>query len=234
MPGYQPEESVRLPLVRQRWDSIAFINWRYPRPLLSALVPAHLEVEEIDGSAWVTMTPFVARATRLAGLGRVPDFPETNLRTYVRTRSGRGAVWFLSIEAASPVMVAGARALLGVPYRWAVMSARTGGERCEYHSRRRADGRHHHVEIWPGPRLDPARVAVRDHLLTGRWLAVPPRAGARLAVPVHHQPWDLHAAEVGRLEEDLTAAAGLPAPEESPNALWSPGVDAVLGAPRRG
>ena len=236
MAGADPEEPVASPLLRQRWDSASFLHWRYPAPDVARLLPGWATVEEIDGSAWVGMVPFVAVGTRLSWLAStvsLPPFPETNLRTYVRTPSGTTAVWFFSLEAASVAVVAAARSALGVPYRWATMTAERTDGRCRYVSRRRRAGVGHRIEVRPGAPVDAGELRPRDHLLTGRWRAVIPRGRGRLVVPVRHEPWPLHRAELVDLEEDLLPAAGLPAPSSEPEVLWSPGVEAALGLPRR-
>ena len=231
----EPEEPVALPVLRQRWESVSFLHWRFRPPEVARLLPDWVTVEEIDGSAWVGLLPFVASGTRLGWLPpalTLTSFPETNLRTYVRTASGLRAVWFFSLEAASTAVVAAARSTLAVPYRRAVMTAQTSEGRCRYVSRRRGGGPGHRIEVRPGPPVDAGDVTEKDHLLTARWRAVVPRGRGRLVVPVRHRPWPLHGAEVVELEEDLLAAAGLPEPSAGPEVLWSPGVDAVLGLPR--
>jgi uncharacterized protein YqjF (DUF2071 family) len=163
------------------------------------------------------------------------DFPETNVRTYVRTPSGRSAVWFFSLEVDNAALAAGARTALGLPSRLASMQADVGPGRCTYRSVRRDGSRTgHHLEVRPGDRLAPGQTPEHVHLLTARWRAVVPRGGLTITVPVRHQPWELHAAEADVVEEDLVEAAGLPAPAGSPHVLWSPGVDADLGLPRPG
>jgi uncharacterized protein YqjF (DUF2071 family) len=231
--GRQPEERIRFPVLRQRWDFITFLHWRYPVEVVQRHLPPRLQVEEIDGAAWVGMTPFLARGTSLAGLRRpaLPDFPETNLRTYVRTPDGKDAVWFFSLEASNRALVAVANVGLGVPYRSADMTAEVDAAHCRYRSRRRSDGLGHDIEVRPGPQItEPSEL---ENLLTGRWRAVVPRAGARLAVPIRHEPWPLHRAEVVALEENLISGAGLPPPPGEPHVLWSPGVESVLALPRR-
>ena len=55
---------------------------------------------------------------------RVPvvgTFPETNVRTYVRDRSGRPGVWFSSLEAGGLAATVTARFTYGLPYFWADM-----------------------------------------------------------------------------------------------------------------
>lgn len=73
-----------------------------------------------------------------------------------------------------------------------------------------------------------------ERFLTSRWRffdAVP--GGELITAPVEHRPWALFAAEPLELWEDLTSAAGLPAPAGEPIVHYSPGVDTRIGRPER-
>ena len=86
----------------QRWNDLLFAHWPVPAPMLDGRLPAGLEVDRYDGSAWLGVVPFSMDRvrSRIAGgleLG-VPGakaFPELNLRTYVRSRrTGLGGGYF--------------------------------------------------------------------------------------------------------------------------------------------
>ena len=104
MAGREQEEKVRRPATIQRWRALTFLHWRYEPASVQRLLPAGLEVDTWDGSAWVSLTPFLMVDIQIADLPPVPmlsTFPETNLRTYVRGPDGRDGLWFLSLEADS-------------------------------------------------------------------------------------------------------------------------------------
>ncbi len=232
MSGQAPEEEVRNPASRQRWDAMTFLHWRYPVEALSQSLPAGVEVDTHDGQAWVSMTPFLMKDFRVGPLPAVPGlstFPETNVRTYVRGPDGRDGLWFLTLEADSVPTVLAASSVYGVPYRFADMSVEQG-EVVRYRSRRRDRPEiGHDIGIRPGePCPAPSDL---DHWLTGRWRAYSTLAGRLVTVPVHHQPWPLWDASVVDLEQSLLSAVGLPDPEDAPLVLYSPGVDVRLGAP---
>src|SRR3954469_2832949 len=87
--GRDPEEDVSRPAVHQGWRDVAMLHWRYPSDVVAALLPDELEVDVVDGSAWVSLTPFMVKGFRVTGLPSLPflsDFEETNLRTYARAR----------------------------------------------------------------------------------------------------------------------------------------------------
>lgn len=228
--------SLRFPSLTQHWRWLTFVHWRYEPRDVQAILPEGLTVDTFDGSAWVGLVPFRmvdVRPPWTPSLHPLTTFPETNLRTYVRGPRGQG-VWFSSLEITRLIGVAVARIGFGVPYVWADMSIDRAGRRVRYRSRRR----------WPGPRAasiveieigeDLDRPGHLERFLTSRWATYNLLPFRRLGwVPVSHEPWPLHSARVLELAEDLTRAAGLPAPAGEPIAHFSPGVTARIGWPRR-
>ena len=233
MAGNDPEERVRWPVVRQRWRSVSFVHWRYDPAVIARFLPPGVTPDVVDGSAWVGLTPFAVEGFTVPPLPPLPivsRYPETNLRTYVRNADGVDGIWFLSLDVESVPTVLAARTVLAVPYHPARMRVVDHGGTVRYLARRLVGPRAgHDIEVRPGA---PVQASERDEHLVGRWRAFIRRAGRLLAVPVRHEPWALHTAEVLRLRETLTAAAGLPPPEGEPIVHWSPGVHAVLGPPR--
>jgi uncharacterized protein YqjF (DUF2071 family) len=230
--GRQPEEAVRQPVVHQGWRHLSFLHWSYDPDVIAALLPDGLEVDTFDGRAWVGLTPFLVTGFRPALLPAIPGlstFPETNLRTYVRDKSGRDGLWFLSLEVDSVATTVGARIGYGVPYHWAAMSVDCP-DLVTYRSKRRSGDATHDIAVRPGEAL--AEPSAFEDWLTGRWRAFTHHAGRLFDVPVRHEPWPLQAAAVVRLDETLRAAAGLPPCDEAPLVHFSPGVTAHLGPPR--
>lgn len=235
MAGNQPEEQVGCPMAYQGWRNISFLHWRYDPEVLQRHLPDGLEPDLVDGEAWVGLTPFAVEGFRMPGTPALPvvsQYPETNLRTYVRDGRGGEGLWFFSLEVESFLTVAAARPWLGVPYFPARMRVTSADGLWRYESRRLVGPpARHHIEVRPGPAL-PEGPSRRDALLLGRWRAYSRRAGIYLQVPVEHPPWPVHSATVVELQESLTAAAGLPPPDHEPVVHWSPGVDVKLGCPR--
>ncbi|MDQ4097591.1 MAG: DUF2071 domain-containing protein [Actinomycetota bacterium] len=232
MAGREPEEAVRLPASRQEWRTMTFLHWSYDVSLVRPLVPSRVELDTWEGKAWVSMTPFRMTNFRVGALAPLPGlstFPETNLRTYVRSGDGRDGLWFLSLEADSLATVVGASATYGVPYRWAEMTVEEG-ETIRYRSRRRiGEPVGHDIRVRMGRPCQPSAL---DDWLTGRWRAWTTIAGVLASIPVEHAPWPLWDATVVDFEESLLDSVGLPKPEEPPLVHYSPGVSVRLGAPR--
>ncbi|WP_181140867.1 YqjF family protein [Streptomyces sp. Ru62] len=218
-----------MPALRAGWLTQSFLHWAYAPDAIQRLLPDGLTVDTYDGHAWVGLTPFVMADVRPPGSPvALAAFPETNLRTYVRGPGGREGLWFLSIEVASPVMLA-ARAI-GAPYHLGRLRLARNGESVTYAGSRWGGGPAYRMVVRPGP---PIRPTHRDVWLASRWRAFTQSAGAVWETPVEHEPWPLRAARLDDLAESVTRAAGLPAPAAEPLVHFSDGVHKVrLGLSR--
>lgn len=221
MAGRQPEERVLVPALVQGWRDVAFLHWRVDADIVGAALPAGLRPHVIEGSAWVSLTPF------LVVLGPV-RFPETNLRTYVVGPHDKDGIFFLAIEADAILTTLGARAAYGAPYVKADMSVDKGDGEYRYRSPRTR------IAVRPGDPLDDGERSPLDDALTGQWRGYTHHLGMVLRTNVTHEPWPLQRATVTDLHETLTERAGLPELGEPDLVHWSPGVNVRLSRPYRG
>lgn len=228
--------TVARPIMLHEWSTVTFLHWPYRPPVVQRLLPGGLEVESVDGQAWVGLLPFRMQDVRIPGLPAAPwvsQFAETNVRTYVRGPDGQSAIWFFSLDAARLPAVLAARATYGLHYFWADMSVEQDGRRVRYRSRRR----------WPGSSGAACRAVVEvddplgvdelaelDHFLTARYVLYTVVAGRLVYARAEHPPWPLTRARVVDLEENLILATGLPAPDRQPLVHHSPGVPVRIGA----
>jgi Uncharacterized conserved protein (COG2071) len=122
----------------QTWRDLLFAHWSVPEDRLRALVPDAISIDTFDGHAWIAVTPFQVTGVRFRGTLPVPilsRFPEVNVRTYV-TVQGRPGIYFFSLDAASALAVAGARATYHLPYFRSRMAVHRVGQEIYYTSRR--------------------------------------------------------------------------------------------------
>ncbi len=230
---------VARPVMVQSWNEIVFVHWRYDPSEVQRLLPAGVEVDTFDGSAWVGLIPF-----HMDGLGFPPSilhplphvgsFPEVNIRTYVRSRGRRG-VYFLSLDIDRYLPAVVARLGYRIPYCVGDVRHVRVGDRVMSSVDRR----------WPSSgRGATASLSVRvgsavdaDPLtafLTARWGLISSNPYGRFGyAPVEHPAWQLHEAEIEHLDERLTTAAGLSAPVGAPHVLFSTGTDVRIGWPKR-
>jgi uncharacterized protein YqjF (DUF2071 family) len=178
----------------QTWSWLSFLHWSYEPAVVQGLLPDGLEVHSFKGRAWVGVTPFFLEDLRTPVAPALPwftNFPETNVRTYVRGPDGREALWFFSLDAArlEPVLVA--RSTYALPYMWSEMVVERDGPVVRYRSRRR----------WPGPTPATSRITVEvgdpltpeelsefDHYLTARWQLYTTLGPLLARSNVEHQP----------------------------------------------
>jgi uncharacterized protein YqjF (DUF2071 family) len=218
---YLPNAAFRRPrgwILAMDWDDLLFMHWSMDPERLRQHIPAGLDLETFDGKAWLGVVPFRMAGVRPRFIPRIPglsDFPELNVRTYVR-RGAVPGVWFFSLDAANPFAVRGARRFFHLPYFDAEMQAgRQDGKSGEfaYASRRTHHGA---PEATFQARYAPTGPAYRaaqgtlDDWLTARYcLYAADPEGNILRGDIHHKPWRLQPARAVILENTMTAPLGL-------------------------
>ena len=230
-------------IIRQRWSDLVFLHWRVAPELVAPLLPAgtHPDVD-VNGDTWVGLIPFVlSRSQFFPPLPAIPyfgTFVECNVRLYSIDDAGRRGVVFRSLDAQRAVPVVTARALFGLPYRWATMSIERSGsdpQRLKYRSRRIERGSSRpstHIVAQPG--ATPVDTEL-SRFLTARWGFHERVRGHTIWARNHHEPWPLFEASLEILEDELLADAGFPHLAALPpdSVLYSPGVTTVFARPTR-
>jgi uncharacterized protein YqjF (DUF2071 family) len=192
----------------QEWRELLFIHHRVPAQSLRGLVHPSLEIEERDGSAWVSSAAFTLLRGAVRGLPPLPDFHELNLRTYV-THPKRGpGIWFFSLDAASLLAVAIARASVRLPYFHASMDR---GDRW-YRSERIAVPASYDAAWTVTGDEHVSAPGSLDEFLAERYTLYSQALGPVLwCGKVKHEPWPLREARIDKLWQTLPVAAGFEA-----------------------
>ena len=215
----------------QGWNHLTFLHWQYSPQVIRPLLPPNLELDTFDGAAWVGLTPFLLTGLRPPGCPMLPwlsQFPEMNVRTYVRGPDGQRGIWFFSLEADRLAAVLGARLFYGLPYRWAQMRVHHDSASIEYTSHRHFGPGHANIAIQMGSPIHPNE---QERFLTARFRLYTKIAGRLAFAQVDHAPWPLQSATGLRLEQNVIENSGLPAPVGEPLAHFSPGIDTRIGRP---
>ncbi len=219
------------------WADLAFLHWPVDPAGIRRLVPSALELDTFENTAWVAVTPFGMRGVKPVGLPGVPtatDFPELNVRTYVRL-GDRAGVWFFSLDAASWLAVAGARAAVGLPYFRARMSLVRGGDWVLYRSRRAHRGAaaaEFHARYLPAGDVFYSKEGSFEYWATERYSLFAVRSPDRLLrLDIEHAPWPLQPAEVQVVTNSMAAASGIALPDTPPRVHFARRIDVVAHWP---
>jgi uncharacterized protein YqjF (DUF2071 family) len=223
---------IEKPAMLQVWRSLTFLHWRYPAAEIARALPKGLTLDTFEGSAWVGLVPFVLAGVQPYGFPALPwisEFPETNVRTYVRGADGERGVWFFTLEADRLAAVMLARSWYHLPYRWASMKVKREGSMIEYRSKRARIFGEGSSEI--GIEIGNVRETTElDHFLTARFRLYT-AANARIAyAPIEHDPWPLKYAELTKLNEDLMEHSGVTRPIGKPLVHYSEELRVKAGA----
>ena len=210
-------------VMMQQWHDLLFSHWRCPISHLRPLIPAPLEIETFDGSAWIGVIPFYMSGVRMRGAPPVPTahaFEELNVRTYV-TLDGRPGIWFFSLDCASLIAVVGARVGIHLPYYRAAMRMTRDHGAIEYESRRwsAADEPAEFAGTYRpvGPQWI-AAPGTLDHFLTERYCLYASDGKRIWRGDIFHPRWNLQAADATITRNSMISAAGV-RPEEQPPLL---------------
>ncbi len=116
------------PFLTAIWSDLILASYAVPDDALLPYLAPGLELDRWERSAWCSLVAFDFLQTRVRGLS-VPyppylhDFPEFNLRFYVRQGERRGVV-FVREFVPSPIVAGVARLLYNEPYQTARMTSR--------------------------------------------------------------------------------------------------------------
>lgn len=207
--------------MRQTWDKLLFLHWPMPAEQLRWHVPAPLEIDTYEGTAWVAVTPLVVRGLRPPFLPPAPLVSRTleiNVRTYVHL-DGVPGVWFFSLDASNPLAVWGARLGFSLPYFRATMEMSEQEDTIDFTSRRTHAGAapaEFSASWMRGQRLPEAQPGTRDFFLIERYCLYTISSGRIYRCRIHHRPWTLRTASLSHLQTTMVQATGLAPPAGQP------------------
>lgn len=228
--------------MRQRWAGLLFLHWPVDPALIAARLPAGLHVDTFEGQAWLGVVPFFMERIRPVGLPPLPWlswFHELNVRTYVHDESGNPGVWFFSLDCNQPLAVEIARRGFHLPYQHAVMRSEISEGRIRYSSRRKAPAAREAEFDYATPQVThPAVPGSLEWFLVERYLLFSTNptnpTGALFCGRVHHQPYQIAAADCTRWSTEPLRLNGFPEPSETPpSMLTAATVDVTIFPLRR-
>lgn len=223
-------------LMSQTWHDLLFAHWPIEPERLRATVPGVFDLDVFDGAAWIGIVPFYMTNVAPRGVPSLPwlsEFPEMNVRTYVRV-GDRPGVYFYSLDAGRSGAVLAARTLLNLPYFRASMAITRTGSAIAYESRRRGANAVFAATYQPtGPVFEPVPGSL-EYFLTERYcLYNLDRRGLPYSLEIHHPPWPLQVADAAIRRNSMADAAGVALPATAPLLHFAKRQDMVAWAAQR-
>jgi uncharacterized protein YqjF (DUF2071 family) len=219
----------------QSWHDLLFAHWPVAASAMRPLIPAALDLDLFDGSAWVAVVPFWMSGVRARGMPALPGvsrFPELNVRSYVRFRDKPG-VFFFSLDAANLPAVWAARRLYHLPYFYARMKADETGQGVAYSSRRLRMPAEFCGRYRPIAAVDLRRTGSIEHWLTERYCLYTVHNVQVYAGEIHHEPWPLQNADAEIETNTMAEAAGIGLPDRAPLLHFARRLDVIIWPIRR-
>jgi uncharacterized protein YqjF (DUF2071 family) len=212
----------------QRWHRLLFSHWEVPESVLRPLVPHRLGLDSFEGRCFVGVVAFTMQKVRpwlwAPPLPTATTFGEINLRTYVHLDGAEPGVFFFSLDAASHLIVWGARTFWGLPYFHADIAIDDIGPDIHYRARRGTS-----LEFAAAARIGAPLLAAGpdsfEFFLCERYQFYAEHQGRLCGARVHHEPYALFSTEHSTVTATLLDASGLPTNGARTPDLFSPGVD---------
>lgn len=199
------------PFLEARWLHVLGVTYAADEELLAPHVPRGAQIDELEGAPRVSLVAFRFRRTRVRGVA-IPlhvNFPEINLRFYVRVR-GERAVVFIREFVSRPAISIVARVAYNEPYRTIRMREelleRDGllGVRHRFGA-----GLRNNLEAWADPLAVAPATNSAAYWLTHHDLGVGrARDGRARSYEVAHPVWALHEVRDLRLHVDFATLYG--------------------------
>lgn len=223
------------PVTVHAWEDIVFAHWRHDPQALARMVPRGTRPDVVDGSAWVGLSAYVFRETRVPPFppsGRLGTMTEVTLEVLTVDDHGRHGVAYRTIDTANVPAIVAAHALLGVPYTFAHAGSRRRGDTIAHRSVRHPNRALHPLRAARAIRLTPTsgpggtprpRHAAAVRVVAGPVTTAPLAAELTTRAGIHarhlaqtvfwqrqHPPLEVRTARIEQLRGDLPSAVGLP------------------------
>ena len=179
-----------------RWSNIFLVTYAVPPELLAPYVPAGLDLDDIDGQCFVSLVAFDFVNTKLLGIPwpGFRNFPEINLRFYVRQGERRGVVFLRELVPSGAVAWL-ARVLYNEPYLAMPMSSAVTDSPTGITVVHRVDspGRMNLIRATgQKPAIQPGPESIEHFFKEHEWGFGRTRKGRTMVYRVEHPVWDVY------------------------------------------
>jgi hypothetical protein len=224
--------------MHQAWGKLLFMHWRIEERELRRLIPAQLEIDTFDGTAWIGIIPFTMWDIRalppyMPAVPGLSSAHELNVRTYVHYDNVPG-VWFFSLDCNSPAAVMAARAFYHLPYYNAAIDLEQQGDTIDY-SLSRIDGPPAGFNgSWNVGETEPfSHPDSLDFFLTERYCLYSEKEGDLYRARIFHQPWPLQSATMNSLRSTMIESLGIKSFKGEPVLRYAEAIDVDIWAIKR-
>lgn len=217
-------------LLNQQWLNLLFVHWEIDAAFLRSLIPQPLEVDKFEDKAWLAIVPFDMKAVTLRNippLAPLSNFPEINVRTYVKYQDKPG-VWFFSLDVPKLIPVWIARSCFHLPYRYAQVEFTESDNQIAYSHEYQSE---QFQANYRGLENLDAKKATFEHWATERYcLYCQNKRGRLIRTEVQHPKWPLQKAELTIKKNSLISP--FPIGTQHPSVLFSKKLDVVAYPPK--
>lgn len=218
------------PLMHQTWGKLLFMHWRIEEKELRPLIPARLEIDTFDGTAWIGIIPFTMWDVRalppfMPALPGLSAMHELNVRTYVHYDRVPG-VWFFSLDCNSAAAVIGARTFYHLSYYNAEIALDQQAGTIHYDLNRTDKPVAEFKGSWNiGKTVPFSHPESLEFFLTERYCLYSERDGKLYRARIFHQPWPLQEAAMNSYQSTMIESLGVKSPEGEPVLNYAESLD---------
>lgn len=224
-------------IMTQTWNELLFAHWPVDTANLKPFIPKQLELDLYDGMAFIGVVPFHMSHIRMRGIPPIPyttEFPELNVRTYVRYGDKQG-VYFFSLDADHAPAVWGARTFFHLPYFKASIEVSHAQESTILYKSVREDSRGEEAafqaEYRPISPIYYSEEHTLEHWLTERYcLYTTDKTGQLLRGDIKHERWPLQHAFANITINTMAESSGFQLIGEHPLLHYAHRLKVYLGA----
>ena len=211
---------------RQTWSELAFIHWEIEEEELKKYIPPSIEIDKYEGKSYIGVVPFNMKGVTKRGYPApkwISDFPEINVRTYVKYNNKPGVLFF-SLDVPSQIAVWIGRIQFHLPYFKAKMLVKTQNDTTHYFHKR--NNIEFEAVYTAKGRLKCEKNSFENWATERYCLYSHNKAGDIFCADVHHEQWPLESVDIDIKKNTLLS--GLTVGKQHPTVLYSKSLDVAV------
>ena len=207
-----PMKTIRRPFLTARWSNLAILTFEAPPALLEPHLPTGLALDTRGGRTFASLVVFDFLDTRVWGMAwpGFRNFPEVNLRFYVKQGHRRGVV-FIREFVPRPFVSWLARAIYHEPYLVAQIESRVDDSAATIAATRSLhwQGQNYRIGMTGDkPAFRPSEDSDEHFFKEHQWGFGRDRRGRTLAYEVKHPIWEIYPVRSWSLDFDWACVYG--------------------------